>query len=119
MAKITLSSGVLRKGVRSTRAAAVLGQRASLFGVGRRGRAELAALNLKPASTGEDQMTANELKLYHAAASPNSRRVRIFMAQKGPVRVDLGKGEQDSEAYRAINPRRLVPTLGLADGSDW
>ena len=37
MAKITLSSGVLRKGVRSTRAAAVLGQRASLFGVGRRG----------------------------------------------------------------------------------
>ena len=121
MAKITLSSGVLRKGVRSTRAAAVLGQRASLFGVGRRGRAELAALNLKPASTGEDQMTANELKLYHAAASPNSRRVRIFLAEKGLavplVPVDLGKGEQHGEAYRAINPRRVVPTLVLEDGT--
>jgi glutathione S-transferase len=121
MAKITLSSGVLRKGVRSTRAAAVLGQRASLFGVGRRGRAELAALNLKPASTGEDQMTANELKLYHAAASPNWRRVRIFLAEKGLavplVPVDLGKGEQHGEAYRAINPRRVVPTLVLEDGT--
>jgi hypothetical protein len=121
MAKITLSSGVLRKGVRSTRAAAVLGQRASLFGVGRRGRAELAALNLKPASTGEDQMTANELKLYHAAASPNSRRVRIFLAEKGLavpwVPVDLGKGEQHGEAFRAINPRRVVPTLVLEDGT--
>ena len=63
-------------------------------------------------------MTASDLKLYDSAASP-SRRVRIFMAEKGPVPVDLGKGEQDSEAYRAINPRRLVPTLGLADGSDW
>ena len=66
-------------------------------------------------------MTANDLKLYHAAASPNSRGVRIFPAEKGLtvplVPVDLGKGEQDSEAYRAINPRRLVPTLVLADDS--
>ena len=66
-------------------------------------------------------MTANDLKLYHAAASPNSRRVRIFLAEKGLtvplVPVDLAKGEQHSDAYRAINPRRLVPTLGLADGS--
>ena len=28
-------------------------------------------------------MTANDLKLYHSAASPNSRRVRIFLAEKG------------------------------------
>jgi glutathione S-transferase len=28
-------------------------------------------------------MTANDLKLYHAAASPNSRRVRFFIAEKG------------------------------------
>jgi glutathione S-transferase len=27
------------------------------------------------------------------------------------------KREQHFEAYRAINPRRLVPTLGLVDGS--
>jgi glutathione S-transferase len=26
---------------------------------------------------------SNELKLYHSAASPNSRRVRIFLAEKG------------------------------------
>jgi glutathione S-transferase len=64
---------------------------------------------------------SNELKLYHAAASPNSRRVRIFLAEKGIaiplVPVDLAKGEQHSDAYRAINPRRVVPTLVLEDGT--
>ena len=66
-------------------------------------------------------MTADDLKLYHSAASPNSRRVRIFLAEKGLtvplVPVDLGKREQDSHAYRAINPRSLVPTLVLEDGT--
>jgi glutathione S-transferase len=66
-------------------------------------------------------MTATDLKLYHAAASPNSRRVRIFMAEKGvtapSVTVDLGKGEHQREPYRAINPRRVVPTLVLEDGT--
>jgi glutathione S-transferase len=33
------------------------------------------------------------------------------------VAVDLGKGEQHSDAYRAINPRRVVPTLVLEDGT--
>src|SRR5260370_10425515 len=59
--------------------------------------------------------------LYHSPASPNSRRVRIFLAEKGlsipVVAVDLGKGEQHSEAYRAINPRRVVPTLVLEYGT--
>ena len=63
-------------------------------------------------------MTASDLKLYHSAASPNSRRVRISIAEKGLtvplVPVDLAKGEQHSDA---INPRRLVPTLVLADGT--
>jgi glutathione S-transferase len=36
------------------------------------------------------------LKLYQAAGSPNSRRVRIF---------------------RRINPRQVVPTLVLGDGT--
>jgi glutathione S-transferase len=66
-------------------------------------------------------MTPGVLRLYHSTASPNSRRVRIFLAEKGLVvpliAVDLGKGEQHSEAYRAINPRRLVPTLVLDDGT--
>jgi hypothetical protein len=60
-------------------------------------------------------------KLYHASASPNSRRVRIFAAEKGialPLMpIDLGQGEQHSAAYRAINPRRVVPTLVLEDGT--
>ncbi len=66
-------------------------------------------------------MTANDLKLYHSAASPNSRRVRMFLAEKRLavplVPVDLAKGEQHSDAYRAINPRRVVPTLVLEDGT--
>src|ERR1700692_1172355 len=61
------------------------------------------------------------LKLYHAPASPNSRRVRMFIAEKGIavplVAVDLGEGEQHGESYRAINPRRVVPTLVLEDGT--
>jgi glutathione S-transferase len=59
--------------------------------------------------------------LYHFSGSPNSRRVRMFLAEKGIslnlVEVDLGKGEQHSESYRAINPRRVVPTLVLEDGT--
>jgi glutathione S-transferase len=61
------------------------------------------------------------LKLYHAPTSPNSRRVRIFLAEKTIslplVSVDLAEGEQHGDAYRAINPRRLVPTLVLEDGT--
>jgi len=61
------------------------------------------------------------LNLYHSANSPNSRRVRIFLAEKGLkptlIPVDLGAGEQHSEAYRAINPRGVVPALVLEDGT--
>jgi len=64
---------------------------------------------------------SDKLKLYHAVSSPNSRRVRIFLAEKGLkptlISVDLGAGEQHSEAYRAINPRRVVPALVLGDGT--
>src|ERR1700736_6163857 len=66
-------------------------------------------------------MTTNHLKLYHSFSSPNSRRVRMFLAEKGltvPLApVDLAKGEQHSDGYRAINPRRVVPTLVLEDGT--
>jgi glutathione S-transferase len=47
--------------------------------------------------------------------------VRIFLTEKGLkvplVAIDLGKGEQHSAAYRAINPRSVVPTLVLDDGT--
>jgi glutathione S-transferase len=59
--------------------------------------------------------------LYQSNGSPNSRRVRIFAAEKQlslpTVAIDLGSGEQHGDAYRAINPRRVVPTLVLADGT--
>jgi glutathione S-transferase len=61
------------------------------------------------------------MKLYQSNASPNSRRVRIFLAEKGiaipVVPVDLAAKEQFCDAYAAINPRRVVPTLLLDDGT--
>src|ERR1700692_1494868 len=66
-------------------------------------------------------MPSDTIRLYQSTSSPNSRRVRIFLAEKRLsiplVAVDLGKGEQHSEAYRAINPWRVVPTLVLEDGT--
>jgi len=66
-------------------------------------------------------MSEHHLKLYESSGSPNSRRVRIFLAEKGicvaRVPVDLGGKEQHSEAYIQINPRRVVPTLVLEDGT--
>jgi glutathione S-transferase len=61
------------------------------------------------------------MKLYQSNASPNSRRVRIFLAEKAIsmplVPVDLGAKEQFSDAYARINPRRVVPTLVLEDST--
>jgi len=66
-------------------------------------------------------MSVDQLKLYHSPGSPNARRVRIFIAEKGLtiplVTVDLGGKEQLSDGYRAINPRQVVPTLVLEDGA--
>jgi glutathione S-transferase len=66
-------------------------------------------------------MSSDHLKLYESSGSPNSRRVRILIAEKGicisRVPVDLGAKEQFSEAYAKINPRRVVPTLVLEDGT--
>ena len=66
-------------------------------------------------------MTPDTLKLYHSSASPNSRRVRILLAEKGLkvplVAVDLGKGEQHADAYRKINARRVVPSSSTRVGT--
>lgn len=66
-------------------------------------------------------MNPHNLKLYQSAGSPNSRRIRIYLAEKGiclpTIPVDLGAKEQFSDAYAAINPRRVVPTLLLEDGT--
>ncbi|WP_233837274.1 glutathione S-transferase family protein [Paraburkholderia sp. ZP32-5] len=61
------------------------------------------------------------MKLYHASGSPNSRRVRILLAEKKLdvplIPVDLGTREQFSDAYRSVNARVVVPTLVLDDGT--
>ena len=61
------------------------------------------------------------MKFYDCQTAPSPRRVRIFIAEKGidieTVQVDLAKGEQFSDAYRAINPDCVVPALQLDDGS--
>jgi glutathione S-transferase len=64
---------------------------------------------------------STDLKLYQSNVSPNSRRVRIYLAEKGicasTIPVDLGAREQFSDAYAAINSRRVIPTLVLGDGT--
>ncbi len=61
------------------------------------------------------------MKLYDGGRAPNPRRVRIFLAEKGikipTEQVDLGKLQQRSEAYTAINPLQRVPALVLDDGT--
>jgi glutathione S-transferase len=53
--------------------------------------------------------------LYDCATAPSPRRARILLAEKGiaheAVQVDLVRGEQLGEAYRAINPQCTVPAL--------
>lgn len=60
------------------------------------------------------------LTLYDYAPAPSPRRTRIFLAEKGikfdAIQIDLRKGEQLSDAFKAINPRCTVPALKLDDG---
>jgi glutathione S-transferase len=61
------------------------------------------------------------MKLYDGGRAPNPRRVRIFLAEKGiqlpTEQIDLGKLQQRSDAYTAINPMQRVPALVLDDGT--
>ena len=61
------------------------------------------------------------MKLYDFAMAPNPRRVRIYLAEKGieveKVQVDIPSGENLAAEFRAINPRCLLPTLVLDDGT--
>lgn len=66
-------------------------------------------------------MNANGMKLYDHPQAPNTRRVRIFLAEKGVEvprqTVDLANGDNLKPAYLAINPAGTVPVLEFADGS--
>ena len=61
------------------------------------------------------------MKFYDCKTAPSPRRVRIFLAEKGldieTVQIDLGAGEQFSDAFRRVNPDCVVPALQLDDGS--
>jgi glutathione S-transferase len=61
------------------------------------------------------------MKLYNSPLAPNPRRVRVFLAEKGlsvpMVDVDLGRLEQRSESFSALNPFQRVPVLVLDDGA--
>jgi glutathione S-transferase len=61
------------------------------------------------------------MKLYDGGRAPNPRRVRIFLAEKGiqvpTEQVDLGKLQQRTDAYTALNPMQRVPALVLDDGT--
>ncbi len=61
------------------------------------------------------------MKLYDHKLAPNTRRVRVFLAEKGievPMQpVDLKEREQQGNAFVAMNPFATVPVLELDDGS--
>lgn len=60
------------------------------------------------------------MRLFHAWLSSASRRVRLCLAEKAisceSVAVDLGKQEQHSPAFLAMNPNGVVPALEIAPG---
>lgn len=62
------------------------------------------------------------MKLFEMKRAPNPRRVRMFLHEKGLldqvacVEVDLQKGENLTDAFKAMNPMRKVPVLQLDDG---
>ncbi|HAZ79216.1 MAG TPA: glutathione S-transferase [Porticoccaceae bacterium] len=61
------------------------------------------------------------MKFYDCKTAPSPRRVRILMAEKAinieTIQVDLGSGEQFSDAYKSITPLSEVPLLVLDDGT--
>ena len=61
------------------------------------------------------------MKLYDLPPSPNARRVRIFIAEKGLeipiVPVNMMTGENQSEGYLAKNSLGKMPLLELDDGT--
>lgn len=61
------------------------------------------------------------MKLYDFELAPNSRRVRMFLAEKGvtipTVQINVREREQFSPDFVKINPFCVVPVLELDDGT--
>src|SRR5437868_1850435 len=67
------------------------------------------------ADIGRKRKWEGKMKLYTYYRSQASFRVRITLNLKGIAREDsflhLEKGDQFADAYRAVNPQMVVPTL--------
>jgi glutathione S-transferase len=61
------------------------------------------------------------MKFYDLEGSPNTRRLRIFLAEKGleleTVAIDFRKGEHKTPEYLAKNSLGMMPLLELDDGT--
>lgn len=61
------------------------------------------------------------MKLYDMRVAPSPRRVRVFLAEKGievpRVEIDIRAGDNLKPEFLAINPRGVLPTLQLEDGT--
>ena len=61
------------------------------------------------------------MKLYDSRVAPNPRRVRIFLAEKGievpTQQLDIGKLENRTAPFLAMNPLGGLPFLELDDGT--
>jgi glutathione S-transferase len=62
------------------------------------------------------------MKLYDGKRTPNGRRARIFIREKGIampeiVDTDIAKKQHLSPEYAKLNPKCRVPTLVLDDGT--
>ncbi|MEI9890242.1 MAG: glutathione S-transferase N-terminal domain-containing protein [Caulobacteraceae bacterium] len=66
-------------------------------------------------------MNPHDLKLYQSNGSPNSRRVRIYLAERGicmpMIPVDLGPRNSSPTPTPPSTRARVVPTLLLEDGT--
>ena len=58
---------------------------------------------------------------YDCSTAPSPRRARMFMSEKGigieTREVNIGKGDQLSPEFLAVNPRATVPVLVTDDGT--
>lgn len=61
------------------------------------------------------------MKLFDMTGAPNPRRVRVFLSEKGidieKQEIDIMGGENLKSDYLNINPRGVLPTLQLDDGT--
>lgn len=61
------------------------------------------------------------MRIIEAKGTPNGRRVRVFLAEKGiqveAVNIDLRAGDNLGAEHRARNPFGRIPVLELDDGT--